>query len=227
MDGGLFRTRERRRHHHGRRRRSTGRGFFDNAGDTLRQGIELGARYHGQRLMAYANYALRRRDVPDAHRHLVARTIPRPRLRLRGRPIRRRPDDPICVQVNAGDRMPGIPRHRFKAGFDYWMTPKWKFGADLVAASDQIFFGDEGNDNAPLAGYAKVDLHSSYDVTENIQIYGLDQEPVRRPLRPVRQLLQSRGGEQRGGGRSRRRAPASSPIRAPSRRPCPSPPMAA
>ena len=36
-----------------------------------------------------------------------------------------------------------------------------------------MFFGDEGNDNAPLAGYAKVDLHTSYDLTENVQLYGL------------------------------------------------------
>ena len=69
--------------------------------------------------------------------------------------------------------MPGIPRHRFKAGFDYWLTPQWKFGSDLVAASDQVFFGDEGNDNAPLAGYTTVNIHTSYDITKNIQVYGL------------------------------------------------------
>ena len=80
---------------------------------------------------------------------------------------------PTCVFVNPGDRMPGIPRHRFKAGFDYRLTPKWTFGADLMTASNQIFYGDEGNDNTPLAGYYKVNLHSSYDITDHIQIYGL------------------------------------------------------
>ena len=53
------------------------------------------------------------------------------------------------------------------------MTPKWKIGTDVVAASDQIFFGDEANQNRPLAGYAKVNLHTSYDVTDHVQIYGL------------------------------------------------------
>ena len=53
------------------------------------------------------------------------------------------------------------------------MTSKWKFGADVVAASDQVFFGDEGNDNPPLDGYAKVDIRTSYNLTENVQIYGL------------------------------------------------------
>ena len=77
------------------------------------------------------------------------------------------------MQVSDGDRIPGIPLHRFKTGFDYWITSKWKFGADFLAASDQILFGDEGNDNPPLAGYGKVDLHSSYDVTQNVQLYGI------------------------------------------------------
>ncbi len=63
--------------------------------------------------------------------------------------------------------------HRFKAGIDYWITSKWRFGADLTAAGDQVFFGDEGNDGKRLGGYATVDLHSSYDLTDLIQIYGL------------------------------------------------------
>src|SRR5262249_12994116 len=61
------------------------------------------------------------------------------------------------------------------AGFDYWLTPKWKFGADLVAASSQPFFrndnADDRSDN--LKGYTRVDLHTSYDVTERFQVYGL------------------------------------------------------
>ena len=42
-----------------------------------------------------------------------------------------------------------------------------------MAASDQVFFGDEGNDGEKLDGYAKVDLRTSYNVTENVQIYGM------------------------------------------------------
>ena len=49
----------------------------------------------------------------------------------------------------------------------------WKVGADVVAASSQVFFGDESNDSAPLGGYAKVDIRTSYNVTENVQIYGM------------------------------------------------------
>jgi outer membrane receptor protein involved in Fe transport len=78
-----------------------------------------------------------------------------------------------CVFVRPGDRLPGIPEHRFKAGIDYWITPKWKLGGDLIAVSDQIFFQDDSNLNKPLGGYWRVDLHTSYDVTPRIQIFGL------------------------------------------------------
>lgn len=36
-----------------------------------------------------------------------------------------------------------------------------------------MFFGDEGNQTPPLAGYTVVNIHSSYDITKNIQLYGL------------------------------------------------------
>jgi iron complex outermembrane recepter protein len=144
---------------------TSGRGYFQNAGGTLRQGVELGTRYTDKRLMVYANYAFVSATFQNA-------------LELSS------PDNPVavpcsnapgatCVNVTKGDRMPGVPENRFKAGFEYWMTQKWKFGADLVAASNQIYFGDEGNDNTPLAGYATVGLHTSYDVNKHMQFYGI------------------------------------------------------
>ena len=144
----------------------TGRGFFLNAGDTLREGIELAAKYQNSRWMVYGAYALVNATFED---DLI---LPAPNTPDGTEPC---PDAPgeNCNFVQSGDRMPGIPRHRFKAGFEYWLTPKWKFGSDLVAATDQIFFGDEANNNIPLPGYVRFDLHSSYDVTEHVQVYGL------------------------------------------------------
>jgi outer membrane receptor protein involved in Fe transport len=71
--------------------------------------------------------------------------------------------------------LPGIPRHRFKVGADFWVTPKWLVGADMIAVSNQIFFGDEANNDAPLPGYARVNLHTSYDITPHLQLYGMIQ----------------------------------------------------
>ncbi len=77
--------------------------------------------------------------------------------------------------LRPGDRLPGVPKHRFKVGADLWVTPKWLIGADLIAVSKQIFFGDESNLDKPLPGYTRVNLHTSYDITPHIQIYGLIQ----------------------------------------------------
>jgi outer membrane receptor protein involved in Fe transport len=132
----------------------TGRIFFVNAGDTLRQGVELAGTYETRKWGVYASYAF------------VDATLDKC-------------DDPSgeCAFLEAGDRLPGIPRHRFKAGFDYWLTSKWRFGADLVAASNSPFFPNEVSDeeglDALLAGYTRVDLHTSYDITKNVQVYGL------------------------------------------------------
>ena len=133
-----------------------GRAYFVNAGDTLRQGVELSATYETSKWNVYANYAfidatLDECSQPDAEGE--------------------------CAFLTEGDRLPGIPRHRFKAGLEYWLTTKWKVGTDLVAASNQPFYRNENAREADLfntlAGYTRVDLHTSYDITEHIQVYGL------------------------------------------------------
>jgi outer membrane receptor protein involved in Fe transport len=151
-----------------------GRGYFLNAGDTLRQGFEAGLVYQDRKWVAYTNYAFIDATFetanifssPDNHTPGAFDCAGGP-----GTPFD--PDEPICIQVNPGDRLPGVPRHRFKIGADYWVTSAWRVGGDVLAVSDQVFFGDEGNDGEKLDGYAKVDIRTSYNVTENIQIYGM------------------------------------------------------
>ena len=149
---------------------TSGRGYFLNAGDTLREGFEASAGYQNDRLQLYASYTLVNATFRD-DLVLAAPNTPDADLCPGADPTD--DDAPTCNFVEAGDHLPGIPRHRFKTGFDYWLTPQWKFGADLVAASGQFFFGDEANNNRQLAGYTRVDLHSSYDITQNVQVYGL------------------------------------------------------
>lgn len=136
-----------------------GRSSFANAGNTLRQGLELQVNYWSGRLFAYLGYNF----VDATFQNDLSLASPNSPSA----------DDDGNIFVHSGDRLPGVPAHKFKAGFDYGITQKWRFGADLIAASNQIFFGDESNQNTPLGGYAKVNLHTSYALTEHVQIYGL------------------------------------------------------
>ncbi|MBS0250546.1 MAG: TonB-dependent receptor, partial [Proteobacteria bacterium] len=139
-----------------------GRSYFQNAGNTLREGLDASIDYRNDRLYLFANY-----NFTDA-RFESTFDVNSP-----NNPQNPSNGNDFITTVHPGDRMPGIPQHRFKAGFDYWLTHQWKFGGDLTAASDQIFFGDEANLNKPLAGYAVVNLHTSYDVTKNVQLYAI------------------------------------------------------
>src|SRR5262249_3553499 len=86
------------------------------------------------------------------------------------------PEDevPNCARVRPGDHIPSIPSHRFKIGFDYWVTPQWRIGGDLIAVSNQFFRGDEGNDDRALPGYAVVNPPTGYKATDNVEFHGLE-----------------------------------------------------
>ena len=136
-----------------------GRNSFQNAGETLREGMEAQINYWYDRLFVYAGYSFVNATYQTA-------------LTLSS-PFSPSADANTDIFVHAGDRIPGIPQNRFKAGFDYGLTSKWKFGADFIAVGDQFFVGDDSNQNKPLGGYAKVNIHTSYDVTDHVQVYGL------------------------------------------------------
>ncbi len=134
---------------------SVSQGFFQNIGDTRRQGIEAGLKYQADGWSAYANYS-----YVDAT-FQSALTVSSP-----FNPFRDAGDD---IQVQPGDRLPGIPRHRLKAGADLKIQPNWAVGATLTVASGQYYFGDESNQNSPMPGYHVIGLHSSYRFSHKIE----------------------------------------------------------
>jgi len=138
----------------------TGRGFFQNAGDTRRQGIEAGANFRSDNWSVYLDYSL-----VDATFESTLTLLS--------------PNNPAApggvITVQPGDHLPSIPQHRLKGGAVYSITANWKLGADIVFASDQYFRGDEANQNPKLPGYWVVNLHSSYQVTDNFEIFGVIQ----------------------------------------------------
>ncbi|HEX5998623.1 MAG TPA: TonB-dependent receptor [Hyphomicrobiaceae bacterium] len=145
-----------------------GRGFFLNAGETLREGVEAAISYRSRRLQAYASYAYVNATFRDA---LVLSSPDSP---VGDDCPGTDPDDEAtCTFVQPGDTIPTIPRHRLKLGLDYWLTPQWRVGGEVIAVSSQFLRGDEGNDDDQLPGYAVVNLRTGYKVTDNIEVYGI------------------------------------------------------
>jgi iron complex outermembrane receptor protein len=77
------------------------------------------------------------------------------------------------VNVKPGDHIPGIPAHRFKVGAEYAMTNAWKVGADLYAVGSQYLIHDDTNESPKVPGYAVLNLHTSYRLTPNVELFGI------------------------------------------------------
>lgn len=136
---------------------SLSQGFFQNIGDTRRQGIEAGLNYRAQKWSAYANYSLVQATFQSS---LV---VPSP-----SNPYQDASGD---IQVEPGDHLPGIPEHRLKLGADYQVLPDWTVGATVKIVSSFYYVGDESNQLAPIPGYAVVGLHSSYTPTAHLELF--------------------------------------------------------
>jgi iron complex outermembrane receptor protein len=136
-----------------------GRGFFQNVSATRRQGLEASAQYRGGPWFAYANYSFIDAtyqftgDLPSPHNPAA--------------------DTEGNVHVTPGKRIPGIPQHRFKAGFDYRVTEAWKIGADVNLLGSQYYVGDDANQNDKLPAYWVANLRSSYQLSKQVELFGL------------------------------------------------------
>ena len=124
---------------------------------TRRQGIEAQVTLTSKALQLYASYALvdaRFLDTLQVGSHS-------PFADANGN-----------VQILPGNRIPAIPRNRIKAGIDYSVTDAFKVGGDALFVGSQYFVGDDNNLAPKLPSYAVFNVHASYQVDKNIQLYG-------------------------------------------------------
>ena len=138
-----------------------GFGYYTNVGTTLRQGAELSAQWNGDRWTAYANYT-----YLDA---VYLTTFMEPS------PFNPLADANGLIPITNGTPIAGIPKNTLKVGFDFAVTPNWKIGGDMVAASGQVIFGNENGALPQVPGYAVFGVHTSYQIGKQLQIYGLIQ----------------------------------------------------
>lgn len=134
----------------------TNEGYFDNVGDTRRQGIELGASgATPSGVEWFVNYTRLRATFEE--RFSVSS-----------------PNNPFAVGgeilVERGDRLPLVPEYVLKAGLRFDVSDRVSFGSDVQSVAGSYFRGDEGNVAAKLDNYTVVSLRTRYLLSDNIEL---------------------------------------------------------
>ncbi len=182
------------------------RSFFDTIGATRRQGIEFG--FSGKAGMAdfRVNYGYTeatfqsRLFMLSPHNSSAEVGSPlEPEYDASGRPLVAIKD---MIQVDPGDRMPGIPLHNINASVNLHLTTKWDFGITMTAHSSSFLRGNENNghtqgayeyierpnntgtemvriqgrqftDSGSLPGYALFNVKTRYALTKGLSVFGM------------------------------------------------------
>jgi len=151
---------------------ATNAGYFDNVGNTRRQGLDLslggkegGFNWHVTYSFVDATYQSNF-EVSAASNSTA--------------------DADGNILVRPGDRIPLIPKNTGRLVLDYDLTPRWNIGGNVIAASGSYLHGDENNadqaggTNAAgayvsgsgwISGYTVVNLQSTYHITKRAEIF--------------------------------------------------------
>ncbi|WP_206995515.1 TonB-dependent receptor [Trinickia mobilis] len=138
---------------------TTTQGFFQNVGNTRRQGVELSGHTQFGPLGVTANYSY----VDATYRSTWVESSP----------SNSSADANGNITVKPGDHIPGIPANTVKLRLDYAATPKWDIGTNLTYRGSIYARGDEDNEdvNGKIAGYFLIDLDTTYQVTKQLQVF--------------------------------------------------------
>jgi len=138
---------------------TSGSGYFQNVGKTLRQGIELGLTGKVDQFSFVANYSY------------VEATFQTPFTESSS--SNSASDANGNIQVGKGDTIPGVPRHTLKLRLGYDLTPVWSVGGNIIATSSQYPRGDENNQdaNGKIPGYTVINLDTHYTYSRNWKVF--------------------------------------------------------
>jgi len=144
-----------------------GTGYFRNAGQTQRVGLELAASARLGIVQLHAGYTLLRATFESA---LELPAAPNPGLED-GDAEPDEEEEGAEVPVERGDRMPGIPTHSVKAGIAVRPLAPLELGLRFVATSDRPYRGDEANLIDGVDGYALVHAYASLWLLDELQLF--------------------------------------------------------
>jgi outer membrane receptor protein involved in Fe transport len=146
---------------------SASSGFFENFGQTRRQGLEASMERFKGRLGWALNYGL-----VDATYQSSALIFSQANSTA---------DANGNIQVSPGDRIPGIPLQHLNALVRYDFTDKVAVAANAVAVSRQFARGNDNNQHqadgvaflgsGEIAGYTVLNLNASYKLEKGFQLF--------------------------------------------------------
>ena len=136
-----------------------GRAYFQNAGQTRRQGVDAGVQIRTPRWLGYVNYSYTDATFQST---FVEAAGNNPQADAQGN-----------ITIRPGNRIPGVPTNQLKFGAYYKVTDKWTVGAAGIYQSSQTLFGDRANLTPRLPGFVTLNLNTQYQLRPNIQLFGL------------------------------------------------------
>lgn len=135
---------------------SSSEGFFTNAADTLRKGVELELSGRMDRFSWYGYYTWLQATFEDS---FTSSSPNHPGAGEEG-----------MLLVNSGNDMPGLPDHNLKLGIAYDFSDRLTAGLGMLAYSGQYLRGDEANLDDETAGYGIVNFYGSYRPTRQLEL---------------------------------------------------------
>lgn len=135
-----------------------GRGYYANVPKTQRSGFEGEVEFEQDNWSVFAGYAYVSAEYGFDG---VLASPNNPQADANG-----------DIEVQDGDKIGGIPAHRFKAGASYRPMQRLNLALDAQYIGSQYFIGDEGNDNEKLGSYWVANLRADFDVNDRISLFG-------------------------------------------------------
>jgi outer membrane receptor protein involved in Fe transport len=150
-------------------------GFFDNVGNTRRQGLDVAfggseAGFTWKLAYSYVQATFQSSFVVNAPSNSTADAFGN-------------------IEVQPGDRMPLVPQHNGRLVLDYEFNKHLDVGANLIAVSGSYLHGNENNANVAgttdaatgayispdgtgrIPGYVQVNCNGTYRFNDNLEIF--------------------------------------------------------
>ena len=130
-------------------------GYFDNVGDTQRQGVELGLGARLDKLSLTANYQYLRATFKDSVQFHNENNSSA--------------DADGNFTAKSGDYLPNIPKHSLKLRAAYDFTPSLTVGLNMITSASVFARGDENNqdENGKVAGYTVFNMDANWQFHPN------------------------------------------------------------